>query len=78
MMLHVMLAGPGHKARAPRGLCGAAVAGFYFSKLPGNGERRPHLCPVCRSLALKVAPTRHEAACAMVAPPSSQTSPVAR
>jgi hypothetical protein len=70
MMLHVMLAGHGQSARAPRGLCGATVAGFYFSKLPGNGERRPHLCPVCRSLALKVASAGYEVACSMAATPS--------
>ena len=57
MVLHVMLAG-----HARLGLCGATVAGLYFSKVPGEGGRRLHLCPVCRSLALKVAPTGYEIA----------------
>jgi hypothetical protein len=66
-MLHVMLAGHGHEARAPRGLCGATVAGLYFSKVAGVGGRRPHLCPVCRSLALKVAAPGYEVACSIAA-----------
>jgi hypothetical protein len=70
MMLHVMLAGHGQSARAPKGLCGATVAGLYFSKVMGEGRRRPHLCPVCRSLALKVASTGYEVACSMAATPS--------
>jgi hypothetical protein len=54
MMLHVMLAGQG--GGSPKGLCGAAVKSLYVSKVPGEGRRRPTLCPVCKAFALKNAP----------------------
>jgi hypothetical protein len=50
MTLHVML--PGHRP-FPKGLCGATVAGFYVSKVQGDGRRRLNLCPVCLALAQK-------------------------
>lgn len=67
MMLHVMLAGHGQSARVPKGLCGATVAGLYFSKVSGEGGRRPHLCPICRALALKVASAGDAVVCSMAA-----------
>ena len=51
MMLHVMSTGHGRSAPSPIGLCGAKVAGLYFSKLPGDGRRGSHLCPACKALA---------------------------
>jgi hypothetical protein len=58
MTLHVMLTGHG-RAPTPIGLCGAKVAGLYFSKVPGDGKRESHLCPACKALAAKkVAPKR--------------------
>jgi hypothetical protein len=50
-MLHVMSTGHGRSAPSPIGLCGAKVAGLYFSKLPGDGKRGSHLCPACKALA---------------------------
>ena len=50
-MFHVMLAA--YAGAPPKGLCGATVRDFYVSKVRADGKRRPDLCPVCRSLALK-------------------------
>lgn len=60
-MLHVMLTG--QSGGPPKGLCGAAVKNLYVSKVPADGKRRPDLCPVCRTLALKAKST-YEAAIA--------------
>jgi hypothetical protein len=65
MTLHVMLTKDGQEARSERGLCGSAVAGLSFNQIPRDGRQRPHLCPVCRSLALKVAATGYETVCSM-------------
>jgi len=55
MMLHVMLAWRG--GGPPKGLCGAKVKSLYVSKLPGEGRRKPDVCPACKALALKGAGT---------------------
>lgn len=65
MTLHLMLTGQGQEARSPRGLCGSTVAGLSFGEILGDRGRRPQLCPVCRSLALKVAATGHETVCSV-------------
>ena len=64
-MLHVMLTGQGREAPSPRGLCGAAVAALYLSRIPSGGGRKRHLCPDCRALALKVAAGGNETVCAV-------------
>jgi hypothetical protein len=51
-MLHVMSTGHGRAAPSPVGLCGAKVAGLYFSKLPDDSKRGSHLCPACKTLAV--------------------------
>jgi hypothetical protein len=64
-MLHVMLTGQGQQSRSPKGLCGAPVAGLYFSKIAGDGVGRRHLCPSCRALALKAAAPGRELTCSV-------------
>src|SRR5260221_342736 len=69
MMLHVMSTGHGRAAASPIGLCGAKVAGLYFSKVPGAGKRESHLCPACKALAAANAGGTHPA------PPARARSP---
>jgi hypothetical protein len=65
MMLHVMLLGRGQEGRSSRGLCGSTAAGLSVSGISRDRERKVHLCPVCRALALKVAATGHETVCSV-------------
>ena len=66
MTLHVMLTRHELETRSLTGLCGATVTGLYLGKIPvDGGARRPHLCPTCRSLALKVAANGHETVCSV-------------
>jgi hypothetical protein len=64
-MLHVMLLGRGQQGRSSRGLCGSTAAGLSVSMISSDRERKLLFCPVCRSLALKVAATGHETVCSV-------------